>query len=89
MPVNSAEDAMKIAEYYIQRWKIERFHFTLKSGCNVAQIQQRTYEKIKAMLLIYSVIAMYIMAITYWEGLFRNPSGADLARYVMRRIYER
>ena len=45
--------------------KIERFHFVLKSGCKVEEIQQRTYEKIKPMLLIYSVIAMYIMAITF------------------------
>ena len=65
LPVNSAEDAMKIVEYYIQRWKIERFHFVLKSGCNAQKIQQRSFEKIKAMLLIYSVIAMYIMAVTY------------------------
>ena len=65
LPVNSAEDVMLIVEYYVHRWKIERFHFILKSGCSVEKIQQRTYEKIKPMLLIYSVIAMFIMAITY------------------------
>ena len=65
LPVKIAEDVLKIVEYYIQRWKIERFHFVLKSGCSVEEIQQRTYEKIKPMILIYSVIAMYIMAITF------------------------
>jgi hypothetical protein len=65
LPLTCSEDAMKIVEYYIQRWKIERYHFVLKSGCNAEKIQQRTYEKIKPMLLIYSVIAMYIMAVTY------------------------
>jgi hypothetical protein len=65
LALNSAEDAMKIVEYYIQRWKIERFHFVLKSGCNAEKIQQRTYEKIKPLLLIYSVIAMFIMTVTY------------------------
>jgi len=63
--INSPEDAMKVVEYYVERWKIERFHFVLKSGCNAEKIQQRTYEKIKPMLLIYSVIAMFIMSITY------------------------
>ena len=65
LPLNSADDAYKIVEYYIQRWKIERYHFVLKSGCSAEKIQQRTYEKIKPVLLIYSVIAMYIMAVTY------------------------
>ena len=65
LPLKSAADAMTIVEYYIQRWKIERFHFVLKSGCNAEKIQQRTYEKIKPVLLIYSVIAMFIMSVTY------------------------
>jgi hypothetical protein len=65
LPIWGAEEAMVIVEYYIQRWKIERFHFVLKSGCNAEKIQQRTYEKIKPVLLIYSVIAMFIMTVTY------------------------
>jgi len=65
LPVRNADDAFEIVGYYIQRWKIERFHFVLKSGCNVEKIQQRTYEKIKPLLLIYSIIAMYIMAVTF------------------------
>ncbi len=65
LPLKSAEDAMTIVSYYIQRWKIERFHYVLKSGCNAEKIQQHSFEKIKIMLLIYSVIAMYIMTVTY------------------------
>jgi hypothetical protein len=63
--LHSAEEAMTIVDYYIQRWKIERFHFVLKSGCNAEKIQQRTYVKIKPLLLIYSVISLFIMAITF------------------------
>jgi len=65
LPVNNADDAIKIVEYYVQRWKIERFHFVLKSGCKVEEIQQRTYERIKPVIFIKSVIAMFIMTITY------------------------
>jgi len=65
LPVNNADDAMKIVEYYLHRWKIERFHFVLKSGTKVEEIQQRTYEKIKPVIFIKSVIAMFIMTITY------------------------
>ena len=65
LTVNNAEDAIFVVECYVQRWKIERFHFVLKSGLGAEKIQQRTYERIKPVLLIYSVIALFIMAITY------------------------
>ena len=65
LTLNDNNEAMTIVEYYVIRWRIERFHFVLKSGLNAEKIQQRTYEKIKPVLLIYSVIALYIMAITY------------------------
>jgi len=65
LPLNNATDIMAIVEHYIQRWKIERFHFVLKSGCNAEKIQQRTFERIKPVLLIYSVIALYIMSVTF------------------------
>ena len=65
LPLNSDSDVMTIVQYYVQRWKIERFHFVLKSGCNAEKIQQRTYERIKPVLLIYSVIALFIMTMTY------------------------
>jgi hypothetical protein len=65
LPVTNADGALKIVEYYVQRWKIERFHFVLKSGCKIEEIQQRSYEKITAVLFMKSVIAMFIMTITY------------------------
>ena len=65
LPINTIIEAMTIVEYYIQRWKIERFHFVLKSGVGAEKIQQRNFERIKPVLLIYSVIAMFIMSVTY------------------------
>jgi hypothetical protein len=65
IPVLTAEDAMKIVTYYVHRWKIERFHYILKSGCQVERIQQRTYERILPIILLYSVISVYLLAMTY------------------------
>ena len=64
LPITNAQEAFKVVEYYVQRWKIERFHHVLKSGCNIEKIQQRSYDRIVALLLIYSVIASYILAMT-------------------------
>jgi hypothetical protein len=34
-PVNSIEEAYEYVGYYTQRWKIERSHYVLKSGCAI------------------------------------------------------
>jgi len=72
LSISCVEDAMRVVEYYVQRWKIERFHYVLKSGMGAEKIQQRTYERIKPVLLIYSVIALFIMAITYMGRVLPN-----------------
>jgi len=64
-PVNCAEDAIQISKYYKHRWKIERFHFVLKSGCKIEKIQQRSVDGIELVILMYSIIAVHIMALTY------------------------
>jgi hypothetical protein len=69
-PIETADDKLEVVAFYVQRWKIERFHYVLKSGCKVEDIQQRSYERAKPVLLIYSVIAMFIMAITYMGRVF-------------------
>jgi len=63
--VTTPEDAVKIAEYYVQRWKIERFHYVMKSGCQIEKIQQRSVDKIITVLLMYSIISIKILNMTY------------------------
>jgi hypothetical protein len=65
LPVESASDAIDIADYYKQRWKIERFHFVLKSGCEIEQIQQRSVDGIEKMILLYSIISVHIMQLAF------------------------
>jgi hypothetical protein len=64
-PVKSPEEAYEKAGYYLQRWKIERFHHVLKSGCTIEKIQERSVENITALILMYSFIAVIIMNMTY------------------------
>jgi hypothetical protein len=63
--VGSVEGAYEQVEHYIQRWKIERFHHVLKSGCKIEGLQERSMEKTKALILMYSVIGVFIMNLTY------------------------
>ncbi|MDR1986608.1 MAG: hypothetical protein LBP88_06515 [Treponema sp.] len=61
----SAGAAYETVGYYIQRWKTGRFHYVLKSGCRIEKLQERDMGKMKALILMYSVIAVFIMNLTY------------------------
>ena len=63
--INTDADAEEQIRNDIQRWKIERFHFVLKSGCKIEEKQVRSYEKRNCLSLFYSVIALQIMHMTY------------------------
>jgi hypothetical protein len=64
-PVNTAEEAYTYAGYYMQRWKIERFHYVLKSGCAIEKLQERSIDKTTVLILMYSIIAAMILNMTY------------------------
>ena len=65
LEINNNEDALTTIDYYRQRWKIERFHYVLKSGCEIEKIQQHSVDRIEMMLLMYSIISIHIMQLTY------------------------
>jgi hypothetical protein len=65
LEIKNADDALRAAEYYKQRWKIERFHFVLKSGCAIEKIQQRSVEGLELLILMYSIISIHIMQLTF------------------------
>ena len=65
LAVNSLEDAVKMVKWYVQRWKIERFHYVLKSGCNIDDLQLGTGTRLENAIAIYSVIAWKILNLTY------------------------
>ncbi|MCL2138335.1 MAG: IS4 family transposase, partial [Treponema sp.] len=64
-PVETDEAAYEKAVWYMQRWKVERFHYVLKSGCAVEKLQERSIEKTTTLVLMYSIIAVAILNITH------------------------
>ncbi|MDR2210305.1 MAG: hypothetical protein LBO65_02390 [Spirochaetaceae bacterium] len=49
----------------MQRWKIERFHYVLKSGCAIEKLQEGSMEKTTTLILMYSIIAGKILNMAY------------------------
>jgi hypothetical protein len=65
LTLNTIDDVIHIVDIYRKRWKIERFHYVLKSGCKIEKMQMRSVSGLTSMLLLYSIIAIQIMALTY------------------------
>lgn len=61
LPVESIEQAVEKIKWYRQRWKIERYHFTLKSGCNIEELQLETIENLQNALAVYSIVAWKLL----------------------------
>jgi len=64
-PTESLEDAVTRIQWYTQRWKIETFYRTLKSGCKVEELQSEIAIKLMKLVAIYSIIALEIMQLSY------------------------
>jgi hypothetical protein len=60
------EEAIWCVKSYALRWRVERFHYTLKSGCGIEKLQLETAERMKRALVLYSIVAWRLLHITYY-----------------------
>lgn len=65
LPVESAEDALLVLDYYAFRWRIERLHFVLKSGCGYEKLQLDRLDTLEKVLSLYSIVAWRLLYLTY------------------------
>jgi hypothetical protein len=65
LPIESFEQAWQCVQWYNLRWLIERFHYTLKSGCRIEQLQLETAERLLNALATYSIVAWRLMWLVY------------------------
>lgn len=68
LPVATAEEAKEKVTWYIYRWRIERFHYTLKTGAfNIEELQFETYERFCKAITMYSIVATRVLYTQYYE----------------------
>jgi hypothetical protein len=60
LPVDTFERAVEKVQWYTQRWGIEVFHRTLKSGCRIEDRQLGDADRLEACLAIDMVVAWRI-----------------------------
>lgn len=65
LPVATLEDGLQLLTWYTYRWRIERYHYTLKSGCQVEKLQLETAERLMRALAVFSIVALRLLSLTY------------------------
>ena len=65
LPVGDFAQAAQCVQWYSLRWLVERFHFTLKSGCQVEELQLETADRFMRALATYSIVAWRLLWLTY------------------------
>ena len=63
--VQSFSDASQVLEWYAHRWLIERYHYVLKSGCHLEDLQLQTISRLLIALSIYSIVSWRLLYLTY------------------------
>lgn len=64
-PVETLEAGQECARLYAQRWKIERLHYVLKSGCRIEELQLETAQRLERALALYTFVAWRLLWLTY------------------------
>lgn len=65
LPVDSPQQALACVLAYRLRWLVERYHFVLKSGCQVEKLQLETAERLHLALVVYAGVAWRLLWLTY------------------------
>lgn len=74
LPIDRFEQAWQCVQWYSLRWLIERFHFTLKSGCQIEALQLETAARLLNALATYSIVAWRLMWLVYHARLSPDES---------------
>jgi len=66
LPIETEAQVQRVLRFYALRWRIERLHFTLKSGSlNVEKLQFDDVHTLVNALSFYSVVAWRLLGLTY------------------------
>jgi hypothetical protein len=91
LPINGFTDALQCLRWYSYRWLIERYHYVLKSGCRLEQLQLETADRIERALATDTIVAWRLLWLIYEAGdnaeatadtVFQSYEGKSLYCYV-------
>lgn len=65
LDITTVEEVLQCIKWYCYRWLIERFHYVLKSGTKIEDLQLKEANSLCKAIHVYSMAAMRIMQMVY------------------------
>jgi hypothetical protein len=88
LTVDCFEEAVRCVRWYSYRWLIERYHYVLKSGCRLEQLQLETAERLEKALATYAIVAWRLLWLTYQARVNGElPCDTVLQAYEWQSLY--
>lgn len=91
LPLEIDNELYQAIVYYSYRWRIETFHYILKQGCNVEELQLQEEQSLKNALALYSIVSCRMLAMMFLSR--ENPKtplkkiGISLEEFELLYIY--
>ena len=60
-PLESFDDALRIVDWYTQRWTVEEYHKAMKTCCRIEQCQFTSTDRLEPMIALLSVVATSLL----------------------------
>jgi hypothetical protein len=73
---------------YALRWRVERFHYTLKQGCTVERLQFEAAHTLQNALALYSLVAWRLLWLTYTARQQPQAPATELVPPLELRVLE-
>lgn len=65
LSIATVAEVLRVADDYVARWSIETYFRTLKTGCQVEELQLETKSRLQNCLAFYQIIAWRIVYLTH------------------------
>jgi hypothetical protein len=65
LPVEDLAAAEMVVRDDTYRWRIERYHDVLKSGCPIEDLPRETFDRVDRALVVYRLVAWRLLWLTY------------------------
>ncbi len=85
LPAATLAEAILVCRYYSFRWKVERFHYVLKCGLLIEQLQISCFAGLANVLQLYSLIAWHLLWLQY---LAKTEGEKEVAQYIDQQTVE-
>lgn len=78
-------EALELVDWYCCRWRIEEYHRTLKTGCRIEERQLEEVDRLRKLLVCYSIVSWRLLWLTYTA---RKTPGDSCERVLNRAEWE-